>query len=178
MQSPGHLKRNPAGVVPTLVDDDFVVTEIVVTLHYLSDLHPEKELAGDDTPRGRTMVNHWLGFINSDLHQSFKATLGPARFIADTSQHAELASNARKKLSGLFGLSNSPLTKHDWLTGSTPSITDAYLFVLLRWAKATTLISMGLMGWSASSSRCRQTQESRPRWLPKGSEERALPSLG
>lgn len=146
LKAPEYLKLNPSGVVPTLVDGDFVVTENVAILHYLSDLHAEQKLAGDDTPRGRAAVNHWLGFINSDLHQSFKPIFGPARFIADTSQHAELTDNARKKLSGLFGLLNTPLAKHDWLTGSRRSIADAYLFVLLRWAKANHVDLKGFDG--------------------------------
>ncbi|MEO7052076.1 MAG: glutathione S-transferase N-terminal domain-containing protein [Rhodanobacter sp.] len=146
LNSPDFLKISPAGMVPALVDGDLVLTENVAILHYLADLHPDKQLAGDGTPRGRAEVNHWLAFINSDMHQSFKPIFSPERFLADTSQHAELAANAGKKLRGLFELINAPLTKHDWLAGAKRSIADPYLFVLLRWAKAKAIDLSGLDG--------------------------------
>ncbi len=136
LRSPEFLKINPAGLVPALVDGDLALTENVAILHYLADLHPDKQLAGDGTPRGRAEVNHWLGFINSDMHQSFKPVFSPERFLADKAQHAELVANASKKLRGLFELINAPLTQHDWLAGAKRSIADPYLFVLLRWARA------------------------------------------
>ena len=103
-------------------------------------------MAGEETARGRAAVNHWLGFINSSLHQASKPIFEPGRFIADASQHAELASSTRKKLRGLFELANTPLTEHDWLAGAKRSIADAYLFVLLRWAKAKDIDPGGLEG--------------------------------
>lgn len=146
LKSPEYLKINPRGAVPALVDGDFVLTENVAILNYIADLYPEKKLHGDGTPRGRAEVNRWLGFINSDLHQSFKPMFGPASFIADASQHAELAANASKKLSELFKIINTPLTKHDWLAGAHRSIADPYLFVLLTWAKGKKIDLSGLDG--------------------------------
>lgn len=146
LRSPEYLKINPAGLVPALIDGDLTLTENVAILHYLADLHPDKQLAGGSTPRGRAEVNHWLGFINSDMHQSFKPVFSPERYVSDKSQHAELIANAGKKLRGLFELINTPLTKHDWLAGSTRSIADAYLFVLLRWAEAKSIDLGGLDG--------------------------------
>lgn len=146
LKSPEYLRINPAGLVPVLVDGDLTLTENVAILHYLADLHPDKQLAGDATPRGRAEVNRWLGFINSDLHQSFKPVFSPERFVADKSQHAELVANASKKLRGLFDLTNIQLTKHDWLAGTKRSIADAYLFVLLRWAKAKAIDLSGFDG--------------------------------
>ncbi len=146
LRSPEYLKINPAGLVPALVDGDLTLTENVAILHYLDDLHPDKQLAGGRTPRGRAEVNRWLGFINSDLHQSFKPLFSPERYVSDTSQHAELAANTGKKLRGLFELVNVPLTRHDWLAGTTRSIADAYLFVVLRWAKAKAIDLDGLDG--------------------------------
>lgn len=67
------------------------------------------------------------------MHQSFKPLFGPGRFIADEAQHAPLQANARDKLHGLFARVDAQLEGRDWLTG-TRSITDSYLFVMLRWA--------------------------------------------
>lgn len=153
LQSPEYLKINPTGLVPALVDGDLTLTENIAILHYLADLHPDKQLAGGSTPRGRAEVNRWLGFINSDLHQSFKPIFSPERFVSDASQHAELMANASKKLRDLFALINTPLTRNDWLTGTTRSIADAYLFVVLRWAKDKAIDLSGLDGLARFSQR-------------------------
>ena len=146
LKSPEYLKINPRGAVPALADGDFVLTENVAILNYLADLYPEKKLHGDGTARGRARVNRWLGFINSDMHQSFKPIFGPASFVADASQHAELIANASKKLVDLFKIINTPLTKHDWLAGDDRSIADPYLFVMLLWAKGKNIDLSGLEG--------------------------------
>jgi glutathione S-transferase len=146
LKSPEFLKLNPAGVVPVLVDGDLVLTENFAILNYLADLHPDKQLAGDGTPRGRAEVNRWLAFINSDMHPAFKPIFSPERYVTDKSQHADLAANAGKKLRSLFELIDVPLTHHDWLAGAHRSIADPYLFVLLRWAKAKAIDLSGLDG--------------------------------
>jgi glutathione S-transferase len=145
LKSPEYLRLNPAGVVPTLVDGDFVLSENIAILHYITDLYPEAKLAGEG-PRGRAEVNHWLGFLNSDVHQSFKPMFSPARYLADSSQYEDLAAHARHRLEGLFALANTPLAKHDWLASAGRSIADPYLYVLLRWAKAKQVDLGGMDG--------------------------------
>ena len=134
LKSPEYLRLNPAGVVPTLVVDDLVITENVAILLYLVEIYPEAQLSGD-TPRTRARVNHWLGFLNSDVHQSFKPLFSPERYVSDTAQHADLAMHTKKKLRGLFALADAGLSDREWLAGSHRSIADPYLYVLLRWAR-------------------------------------------
>lgn len=153
LKSPEYLKINPGGMVPALVDGDLILTENVAILHYLADLHPDKHLAGDGTPRGRAEVNRWLGLLNSDMHQAFKPLFSPGSFVSDKSQHAELAANASKKLRSLFELVNAPLSSRQWLSGTTRSIADPYLFVLVRWAKAKAIDLGGLDGLEAFFAR-------------------------
>ena len=135
LRSPDYLKLNPAGAVPVLVDDDgWALTENVAILNYLMDRFPEAKLDGNGTPRERAEVNRWLCFLNSDVHPAFKPLFGPQRFIADESQHANLQDMARQRLRGHFERLNAQLADREWLTGHR-SVADAYLFVVLRWAR-------------------------------------------
>ena len=43
-RTPEYLKLNPKGVVPTLVNDDFVITESIVVNEYIDDAFPETPL--------------------------------------------------------------------------------------------------------------------------------------
>lgn len=146
LKSPDFLKINPTGAVPTLAEDDgWALTENVAILHYLADQAPAAGLAGHDA-RSRAEVNRWLGFINSDVHQSFKPLFAPATFIADETQHAELKTHAKDKLHACFARIDTRLAQATWLGGDKRSIADPYLFVVLRWARA---MKVDLAGMSA-----------------------------
>jgi glutathione S-transferase len=143
LRSPEFLKLSPNGMVPVLVDDDgWTLTENMAILTYLAERFPAANLRGD-TPRAHADVNRWLGFLNSDVHQSFKPLFGPARFIDDEAKHAELQANARARLRGFFERLDAQLSGRDWLVG-TRSIADAYLFTVARWAKAKQVDLTGL----------------------------------
>ena len=65
---PEFLAVNPAGKVPVLVDDDFVLSESVAIVLYLAEKYPEKRLYPADL-RARAEVNHWLFFTATELEQ-------------------------------------------------------------------------------------------------------------
>ena len=76
LKSPDYLKLNPAGAVPVLENEGWVLTQNVAILNYLADSFPEAELGGDSTPKGRAEVNRWLAFLNSDVHTAFHQCVG------------------------------------------------------------------------------------------------------
>lgn len=144
LQSPEYLKLNPSGQVPALaVDDEWVLTENVAILNYLMDRFPDAKLAGDGSPRQRAEVNRWLCYLNADVHPAFKPLFRPQRFIAEESQHASVQDMARQRLRGHLERLNAQLADRQWLTGHR-SVADAYLFVVLRWAKGKQLDLGGL----------------------------------
>jgi len=57
---------NPQGLVPALVDDDFVLTESLAILEYLDELHPEPPLLPRD-PRSRARVRQLAQMMASDI---------------------------------------------------------------------------------------------------------------
>ena len=143
LRSQEYLKINPSGQVPALVDDGWVLTENVAILNYLMDRFPDAKLDGEGSPRERAEVNRWLAFLNSDVHPAFKPLFAAQRFIVDESTHDALHESARQKLRGHFERLNAQLAHHQWLTGHR-SVADAYLFVVLRWAKAKQVDLSGL----------------------------------
>ncbi len=65
---PEFLKLNPAGKVPVLVDDDFVLTESVAIVLYLAEKYPHKGLVPTDLKQ-KAQVNCWLLFAVTELEQ-------------------------------------------------------------------------------------------------------------
>lgn len=142
IKTPEFLKLNPAGAVPVFEDNGWVLTQNAAILNYLADMHPDAKLGGDGTPKGRAEVNHWLAFLNADVHPTFHPLFGMTGYLGD--EAAEKTKDAaRKKLRGYFERADKQLAGHDWIAGSR-SIADPYLLVVLRWAKAMKVDLSGL----------------------------------
>lgn len=134
-KSPEFLKLNPAGAVPVLEDDGWVLTQNSAILNYIADTSPEAGLTGDGTPRSRAEVGKWLAFVNSDIHPAFVPLFGATAYLEDPAMIEKTKDAARTRLRGLFGRVDAQLAGRDWIAG-TRSIADPYLYVVTRWAKA------------------------------------------
>lgn len=143
MKTPGYLALNPAGAVPVLEVDGWVLTQNAAILNFLADTFPESGLGGDGTPKSRAEINRWLAFLNADVHPAFHPIFGSTRFLGDEAMIEKSKDNARQKLRGLFERLDAQLAGKEWLTGAR-SIADPYLFVTLRWARAAQVDLSGL----------------------------------
>ncbi len=132
-KTPEYLKLNPAGAVPVLDDNGWILTQNAAILNYLADLHPQAKLGGDGTPRGRAEVNRWLAFLNADVHPAFHPLFGSTGYLGDAAAE-QTRQAAKKTLRGHFERADRQLQGKEWLTG-TRSIADPYLFVVTQWAK-------------------------------------------
>lgn len=133
-KAPAFLALNPAGAVPVLEHDGWVLTQNSAILNYLVDLNPESGLGGDGTPEARAEVNRWLAFLNADVHPAFHPLFGSTAYLEDEAVIEKTRAAAREKLRGLFRRVDTQLDGRDWITG-TRSIADPYLYVVTRWAK-------------------------------------------
>jgi glutathione S-transferase len=132
--TPEFRKLNPSGAVPVFEQDGWVLTQNAAILNYLADTHPEAKLGGDGTPKGRAEVNRWLAFVNADVHPTFKPLFGATGYLEDAVIIEKTKEHAKSTLRTLFARADAQLAGRGWLAGSR-SISDSYLFVVLRWAK-------------------------------------------
>jgi len=142
-KTPEYLAINPAGAVPALEHDGWVLTQNSAILNYIADLFPDARLAGDGTPRSRAEVNKWLALANSDIHPSFHPLFGSTAFLGDDAAIEKTRDAARTKLRSLFERVDAQLAGKDWITGQR-SIADPYLYVVGRWARAQGIDLSGL----------------------------------
>ena len=154
IKTPEYLKLNPAGAVPVLQVDDWALTQNAAILNFLADSYPESGLGGDGTPRSRAEINRWLAFLNADVHPAFHPIFGSTRYLGEDAMIEKSKDNARAKLRGLFERLDTQLAGKNWLTCAR-SIADPYLFVTLRWAKATRVDLSGLQNLESFFARMR-----------------------
>jgi glutathione S-transferase len=131
------LAINPKGYVPMLVlDDGQPVTEIDAVLDYLAGIAPR---LGVDGPLGRTRLLEMLSYLSSELHVAFK----PFWHGVNETQKTAAAQAVGKRLDFLDGA-----MRGDFLFGESFTVSDAYLFVMLRWANGFGLpLPPGLAGF-------------------------------
>lgn len=141
--TPEFKKLNPAGAVPVLEHDGWVLTQNAAILGYLMDTHPAAKLGGDGTPKGRAEVTRWLAFVNADVHPTYRPLFGATAYLDDDALIQKTKDHAKDQLRGLFARVDARLADREWIAGPR-SVADPYLYVTLRWAKAQGVDLSGL----------------------------------
>jgi glutathione S-transferase len=85
---PAYLKLNPAGVVPTLVHDELVVTESSVIMEYLEDAFPASTLR-PAAPADRARMRWWMKTVDETVHPSIR----PMSFMRFAAAYAQTFSD-------------------------------------------------------------------------------------
>jgi glutathione S-transferase len=145
-----YASVNPKGYVPALqLDDGQVLTEGPILVQYIADQASAKNIAPAAGTLERYRLGEWLTFINSEIHKSF----GP---LFDKSSPDESKATAKKKIDKRFKFVDQKLSGHDYLMGSTFSVADGYLYVMLRWA---TQMSLDLSPYPALAAFIKRMQQ-------------------
>jgi glutathione S-transferase len=119
---------NPKGYVPALeVEGGGVLTENIALLNYLADHTGDKLFTPKHGSMERYRLEEWLGFITTEIHKSFTPLFqGPSE---------EERKKSKEKILKRLGHVETRLAGQDYLMGSEMSVADAYLYVMLTWAK-------------------------------------------
>jgi glutathione S-transferase len=123
-------KVNPKGQVPTLqLDDGQILTENVAIDQYLADQKPEAGLlAQSGLERYRGL--EWLVFVSTELHKTFSPLFRPTT-------PDEYKTITRENIAKKFDYVEQRLADdRPYLMGDRFTVPDAYLYTVLRWAKA------------------------------------------
>ena len=128
---------NPKGYVPMLVlDDGIAITESIAVLDFIADREPN---LGPGGPLGRTRLIEMLTYLSTEVHAAFKPLFHDA-------SEAEQA-RARETVALRLGFLESRMVDL-YLFGSRFTVADAYLFVMLRWARGFGMpLSPRLLGY-------------------------------
>ncbi|MCY7338868.1 MAG: glutathione transferase GstA [Sphingomonas bacterium] len=141
---------NPKGSVPALDIGGEVLTENGAVLQYIGDkAGNESLLPGSGIERYR--VIEWLSYLGSDVHKSFGPLFNPA-------SSEEVKQTARDMVGKKFDFLEGKLDGQDYLSGSSMSVADPYLFAMLGW---TGNFGIDLSKWRNLTA-FRQRMEQRP----------------
>ena len=134
MKSPEYLKLNPAGVVPTLVDEDGSLSEGLAILLKLVDDNPDADIGPAVGEAGRDQLYRWLAFISATLHPLFWPYFLPQRYHADADQAGAVKDAAQIRVATALDVIEAHLSQNTWILGDKRSVADAFLYPMVNWA--------------------------------------------
>jgi glutathione S-transferase len=115
---------NPKGYVPALVlDDGQVLTENAAILSWVAERAPGLAPGGE---LGRARLVEALAFIGSEVHKPFVRLMFPT---------GDAERDAAREIIGQRLAHVADRMRGDFLFGDAFTVADAYLYVMLRWAK-------------------------------------------
>lgn len=118
---------NPKGYVPAIaLDDGSVLTEVAAIIQYLADQGSGSGLAPANGTMERYRLIEWITFISSEIHKGFGPLWNPSTPDA-------VKAATKEKLATRFAYLDKILAAQPFLTGSTFTIADAYLFTVVNW---------------------------------------------
>lgn len=133
-----YFAVNPKGQVPALLlEDGTLLTEGVAIMQYLADSVADRQLLAPAGTIARYKTIEWMNYIATELHKGFTPLFRP-----DTPE--EYKPTVRALLEKKLQYVNASLKDDQWICGPRFTIADAYLFTVLRWARAVKLNMEGL----------------------------------
>lgn len=124
-----YLTINAKGSVPALrLDNGDLITENQVILQYLADSTPGQKILAPVGDINRYHTLEWLNYIATELHKTVGMFFYPR--LDDGTKHLYM-SMIKTRLTFI----NERLAKGPYLMGADFTLSDAYLFVVGRWAQ-------------------------------------------
>jgi glutathione S-transferase len=137
----------PKGSVPLLqLDSGELLSEGPVIAQYLCDQAGRTDLMPAAGTLARYRVMAWQNYITSELHKSFSPLFNP-------SAGPETKALFRQQLQTKFAWVSASLAESEYLTGSTFTAADAYLFVVASWSRLVGIDLSALTHLSAFMAR-------------------------
>jgi glutathione S-transferase len=132
-REPEYLALNPNGLVPTIIDDGFVLWESNTIIRYLAAKHGSGSLYPADLQR-RALAERWMDWQLSTIVPAINPVFwGLVRTPPEERDQAAIAA-ARDKLAGVMKILDNQLAHADYVAGSAFSVGDIPVGIMTyRW---------------------------------------------
>ncbi len=122
----------PLGYVPLLeLDDGTRLSEGPAIVQYIADRVPDKHLAPAHASFQRYVLQQWLNFVSTEIHQGYGVVFHSA--------HDACKEEAKARLLDRYAYVDLLLGKQRYLLSDAYTVADIYLFVTVTWAKYASL---------------------------------------
>ena len=119
-----YLAMNPNGVVPTLVEDGFVLWESNVILRYLAASHAAGDRFWPRDLQARANIDRWMDWQQTTLGPPMSTVFWRLIRTAPGDRDMGAIGKAAERLGVLYGLLDRRLAEHAYIAGSELSLAD------------------------------------------------------
>ena len=120
-KSTAYLKLNPNGLIPVLVDGEFVLYETAAVCLHLADTHTKAGLAPALGTPERAHFYKWLAWLTNTLQAALIIFYYPERWVneGNAAGAAEVKAHAEEKIGTMLDQKDAQLASHgkDWFLG-------------------------------------------------------------
>ncbi len=122
--TPAYHAMNPNGVVPTLVEGDFVLWESNAILRYVAAAHAPGHALWPKDLHARANIDRWMDWQQTTLGAPMTVVFwGLVRTAPEKRDPAAIAA-AATKLGGLYGILDRLLATSDYIGGASLTLAD------------------------------------------------------
>jgi glutathione S-transferase len=137
-KSANYIKLNPAGVIPTLVDGEVIVTETAAIMLHIADRFPEKNMLPPLQSAARAQCYRWLMYLTNTVQAEFLHFYYPDRHGGDYPALQEaVKQRAAIRLGEMFDILETQMAASDgaFFLGEQMTVVDVFLFMMCRWTR-------------------------------------------
>jgi len=129
-----YLMLNPAGRIPTLVDNGVSIFESPAICIHLAEAYPDAKLIPQLGDENRALFFQWMMYLTNTLQAELMVYFYPQKHTTDTAMIENIVEAQEKRITEMFKLLDSQLEGRNFLVGETISACDYFLFMLAIWA--------------------------------------------
>ena len=133
-KQPPYLKLNPGGKVPTLIDDDFILTESAAICTYIGDLYPASKLTPACGTRDRAAYNQWCFFAMTELEQPLWSMAKHRFALPKEYRLPAMMNTAAYEFNRALDVFHQRLGDRNYLVGDRFTCADLLIASILNWA--------------------------------------------
>lgn len=136
------LAINPRGQIPALqLDDGTIMTESAAIMLHLADCFPAAALIDKPATVHRAQTYRWIVFMATNVYEDFLRMEYPANYTLDGAAEPGVSASGAASMDRSWGILNQALVNSQalvisnshFLVGSSLTIADIYLAMLLSW---------------------------------------------
>ncbi len=130
-----YLKLNPAGRIPTLIDDDGqAIFESPAICIHLCEQHPEHGLIPPLGSKQRPLFFQWLAYLNNTLQAELMVRYYPHLHATDENGIPAIIAAQDERIAEALSVINDLLSDREYMLGSQITACDFFLFMLAEWS--------------------------------------------